>query len=158
MVERKPVTIKPSWLSGVVLPCLIGVAFGSVAGGSAAWHVLAGWQLLCGLAVVVERAPAYGATSNPQGRRLCELYGSQWVGMALLTWMAWRERDAGSSPLLAGGVLATNLAATFGFSVAAGPMRLVNANDNEMKLVPINSFLVAWAATVFFSHFLVEKE
>ena len=158
MVERKSVTKKPSWLSGIVLPCLVGLPFGSfVASRSAAWHSLAGWQALCGVAMIFERAPAYGKTSNPQGRRLCELYGVQWLGMALLTSLAWHERHTSPS-LLTRGVLAANLVATFGFSIAAGPTRLVNANDKEMKLVPINSLLVAWAAASFFWEFLAKQE
>ncbi|CAB9514939.1 expressed unknown protein [Seminavis robusta] len=148
MVERKPVTKKPSWLTGVIVPTIAGIPVGFVLQNimaSLAWYVLAGWQAMFAVALVAERAPVYGTTSIPQARRLCELYGLSWLGMTLVTLLAMAELPNNNT--LAIYMLAINLVCTYGFSIAAGPIRLVNANDNEMMLVPINSFVVAWAST-----------
>jgi hypothetical protein len=146
MPERKPVTRKPSWLGGILLPCLAGIPTAylleDTAGAVAGWYVLSAWQIICGLAMIFERAPVYAATSIPQAGRLCELYGFNWLAMGFLTIVAARELPHS----LATSVLAASLVCTFGFSIAAGPTRLVNANDKEMYLVPTNSFLVAWTA------------
>lgn len=162
-IVRKPVTRKPSWLTGIVVPCLVGVGFGTYAIPSTAynlylWYMMAGWQFMCGLAMIFERAPVYGATSIPQSQRLCELYGLSWLGIGVLTIVAAKEllsmeevQKLSSMTSLPVTVLVTTLVCTFGFSIAAGPTRLVNANDNEMKLVPLNSFLVALMMTTLLS-------
>ena len=53
MVENtpKPVTRKPTWATGVLLPALAGVPFGSFFGISASMYAFGGWQALCGVAV-----------------------------------------------------------------------------------------------------------
>jgi hypothetical protein len=153
------ITRKPSWLTGIVLPVLAGSVVGYTFLPSTSlwgWYLLSGWLFMCGFAVIFERAPVYGATSIPQSRRLCELYGVQWLVMGVLTILAaWElpqaqqaadNANAGSLSYLSSlpvVVLLANLVCTFAFSIAAGPTRLVNANDNEMVLIPTNSFLVA---------------
>jgi hypothetical protein len=150
MVQRKPVpqvTKKPEWLTGVIVPTMAGIFLGIVLPSNTtwSWYALAGWQALFAVALVLDRAPMYGATSVPQSRRLCELYALSWFGMTAVTILAMTEL-ATLSRSLATHVLAIDLTCTLAFSIGAGPTRLVNANDIEMKLVPINSFLVGWAA------------
>ena len=67
-------------------------------------------------------------------------------------------RDLTSSPngdnkQTIGGILGAIIASMTVFSICAGPTRLTDANDEEMKIIPINSFLVSWAATALFWNF-----
>ena len=157
MVENtpKPVTRKPTWATGVLLPALAGVPFGSFFGISTSMYAFGGWQALCGVAVAAKHAPRYRATSAPQGQRLAQLLGATWVGTGLITVLAGKEvkgSNNNNNPTM-GGILAAIVASMAAFSICAGPTRLTDANDEEMRIIPINSFLVSWAATSLFGQF-----
>mmetsp|Transcript_26234 Transcript_26234/g.44743 ORF Transcript_26234/g.44743 Transcript_26234/m.44743 type:complete len:153 (-) Transcript_26234:389-847(-) len=138
---------KPAWLGGVILPTLIGIPLGYLLQNTAAcWYALAGWQIMFAIAMVKEVAAQYGAGSIPQARRVAELYGLNWFGMAAVTLTAMNDLPGA----LAVKMLAFSMICTYGFSIAAGPTRLTNANKNEMWLVPTNSFIVGWAAATLF--------
>lgn len=106
--------------------------------------LLSAWQAVFGVAAIFKLAPQWKATAAlPQAGRALEVYGLQWLGMAFITQVASKELP---SSKLAVHVMAANLLSCLGFSIAAGPKRLSEASDNDMKLVPTNSFMVALAA------------
>ncbi|KAG1670885.1 hypothetical protein FOA52_000387 [Chlamydomonas sp. UWO 241] len=114
-------------------------------------QVLAVWQALCGVAVILKVTPGYGTgkCDKPQARRAAGLTGCAWIAFTYLTLVVADSGEAGAG---AEGHTALERSVSwavvaFGamFSLLAGPLLLTLMNGQEKLLVPLNTVLVAVA-------------
>jgi hypothetical protein len=142
MSNNNRIVDKPSWLGGIIAPSLVGCGLSFVLPGAASvsYYVLAGWQGMMGTAMMLHMSP-----NHP--RRLAELQGVSWLGLAYLTYAAAGDTD---NPLSFSIVLASLVVNDF-YAIAAGPLRLGDASDAEKTLVPATSLIVALAGSMLFS-------
>ena len=93
-------------------------------------------------------APGYRKSSVPQAGRVAELVAGAWLIFAYQTAVAAPVAFNDNIPSsLVDSVLVGSLLFNVLFALNAGPLRLRNANNEEMILVPVTSILVASAGT-----------